>query len=660
MTRVISVSPSRPLYDACWEWIKSRKQVLGAAGVIAGAAVVAFHNSFSGPFIFDDITSIPYNPSIRHLWPLNEVVFPSHQDVATVNGRPLINLSFAVNYALSGTTVQGYHILNLLIHILCGVTLLGVIRRTLLQPALHERFGSAAFPLALIIAVLWTVHPLQTESVTYMTQRCESLMGFFYLLTLYAFIRATETGGNTRWLLLSVITCLLGTASKEVMISAPLILLIYDRTFVAGTFRKALTERKAYYAGLACSWVFLAWMMARAGTRDDTVGYVPGLTPQIYIYNQFHAVVHYLRLAIWPSPLVFDYGPPEISRFGQVGFDALIVLSLLAGTMFALRRAPTLANLWPVLGFLGCWFFLILAPSSSFIPVKDVMVEHRMYLSLVAVIALVVTVVYAWLGWRGMALFLLVAPIYITLTILRNDDYRSSVAIWSDTAAKRPLNARAHENLAYALAVSGQTAKAQEHYEEALKIDPTDSRAHSNLGGILVQMGRTSDAMKEYQVALQIDPGNGAAHTNRGVILSQKGRAAEAMAEFEEALKCDHQDAEAHNNLGVALAGLDRMPEAMQQYEAALEIDPDYADAHGNLGSALGQMGKLPEAMEQYREVLRINPQDAEAHYNLGVALTGLGEIPEAIAQYEEALKINPSYTHARNNLAWLQTKHAP
>ncbi len=144
--------------------------------------------------------------------------------------------------------------------------------------------------------MLWTVHPLQTEAVTYLAQRCESLMGLFYLLTLYSFIRATEQGSHSRWLLLSVMTCLLGTASKEVMISAPLTILLYDRTFVARTFWKALTERKAYYAGLACSWLFLAWMMARAGTRTDTVGHVPGLTPQIYILNQFHAIVHYLRL----------------------------------------------------------------------------------------------------------------------------------------------------------------------------------------------------------------------------------------------------------------------------------------------------------------------------------------------------------------------------
>src|SRR5471032_444755 len=135
MARVTSASSTRSTGEACGEWIKSNRWTLGAAVAIAAAAVVAFHNSFSGPFIYDDLTSIPFNASIRHLWPVGEVLFPSHQDVATVNGRPLVNLSFALNYALGGTAVHGYHVLNLLIHILCGITLLGVVRRTLLQPA---------------------------------------------------------------------------------------------------------------------------------------------------------------------------------------------------------------------------------------------------------------------------------------------------------------------------------------------------------------------------------------------------------------------------------------------------------------------------------------------------------------------------------------------
>src|ERR1039458_595429 len=153
--------------------------------LVVAVGLVAYHNSFTGPFIFDDMYTIRDNPTIRRVWPIWQALSPPHRGGTTVEGRPLINLSFAVNYALGAYHVWGYHALNLSVHILAGLTLLGVVRRTLRQPRLRGRFSAAADGLALATAVLWMVHPLQTESVTYIVQRAESLMGLFYLLTLY-------------------------------------------------------------------------------------------------------------------------------------------------------------------------------------------------------------------------------------------------------------------------------------------------------------------------------------------------------------------------------------------------------------------------------------------------------------------------------------------
>lgn len=652
---MISGAPSRTVGEKLRGWIQGRGKILGAAALIAVSAVVAYRNSFSGPYIFDDITSIPYNRSIHHLWPPWSVLFPAIHGEATINGRPLSNLSFALNYAVGSSAVWGFHLVNLVIHILAGIALMGVLRRTFQQPALRPRFGGAALPLALLIAVLWTVHPLQTESVTYLTQRCESMMGLFYLLTIYAFIRATEPGGGARWLGWSVAACFLGTLSKEAMISAPLVVLLYDRTFVSGFFLKALAQRKFYYAGLACTWPLLAWDMMRAGTRADTVGHVPGLTPWTYLLNQLHSITGYLRLAFWPYPQVFDYGPPEISRLSQVLPEALLILLLAGGTCLALRRVPTADSLWPVLGFLGGWFFLILAPSSSFVPVKDVMVEHRMYLPLAAVITLVVSGAYYWTGWRGAAVFILAVPVFMSLTVWRNNDYRTAVAIWADAVRKRPDNPRAHGNLAFEMAVIGQSMEALTEFREAVRLDPQDSKAHTNLGGILVRMGNVPEAMKEYETALKLDPKNGAVHTNMGILLARQGKNTEAMTEFEEALRCDDQDVAAHNNLGVLLADAGKLPEAVEQYRQAVEINPDYVEAHRNLGSALGAQGKFAEALKQYQEVLRLQPMDSSAHYNMAVALTGLGRAEEAVEQYKITLKLSPANGRARINLLMLQ-----
>jgi hypothetical protein len=204
--------------------------VSGWAGVLAGAVLVlaalaAYHNSFSGPLIWDDLFSITDNPTIRH-W--SSALSPPN-DVG-VGGRPTSNLTLALNYALGGTEVWGYHAFNLLIHTIAGLTLLGLMGRTLQRPALSERFGAAALPLALAVAVIWTVHPLQTEAVTYITQRYESLMGLFYLLTLYCFVRSVESAAPAKWQLLSVVAGLLGVLSKEIIVSAPVMVLLYVRS----------------------------------------------------------------------------------------------------------------------------------------------------------------------------------------------------------------------------------------------------------------------------------------------------------------------------------------------------------------------------------------------------------------------------------------------
>ncbi len=162
-----------------------------AAGLITLATVAAFSNSFAGPFVFDDIPSIVKNPTIRQLWPLWPTLCPP-RDGETVTGRPLLNLSLAINYAVSGQRVWSYHAANLGIHVFAALLLFGILRRSFLLPTMRDRWGTAALPLALVVALLWAIHPLQTESVTYIVQRAESLVGLFYFLTLYCFVRARK------------------------------------------------------------------------------------------------------------------------------------------------------------------------------------------------------------------------------------------------------------------------------------------------------------------------------------------------------------------------------------------------------------------------------------------------------------------------------------
>jgi len=618
--------------------------------------MLAYHNSFSGPFIFDDLDSIPENPHMRRLWPIGEALSPPVRSL--VGGRPIVNFSLALNYAMGGLAVWGYHALNLTIHLLAALTLFGLVRRTLLQPGLRERFGAAADWVALAVAVIWTVHPLQTEAVTYVSQRCESLMGLFYLLTLYGFVRGAESPGHARWFVLSVVACALGMATKEVMVTAPVMVLLYDRTFVSQSFRRAWSQHGRLYLALAGTWLLLGCLMT--GLNRD-VGYGLGCTWWGYALTECPAIVHYLRLALWPQPLIFDYGDyvPTTHLMAMAPY-ALILAVLATAVLFELKRRPAV-------GFVGAWFFVILAPTSSVVPiVGSPMAEHRMYLPLASVVTLAVVGALV-LGKRllhkqpGVVLGCVaggtVVALLTLLTIQRNRDYNSAVTMWQDTVEKRPDNHRAHSSLGSALLQAGQLQEAMEQCQQALRLKPDLFRVHINWGDALLRAGNTREAIGHYEQALRLQPNYAEAHYNLGSAWQQLGNLDEAKQHYEQAVRLDPDYARAHNNLGVVLFMLHRLPEATAQYEEALRLDPDYARAHFNLGLALAQLGHVPEAMQHWEQDLRINPNHAESHYYLGVALEQTGRVSEAIGHYEQALHLKPDFTDAQTALARLQAR---
>jgi tetratricopeptide (TPR) repeat protein len=623
--------------------------------LIIAAGVWAYHNSFQGQFVFDDVESIAENPHIRHLWPVWEALKQPPKGGTTVAGRPIVGLSLAINYAISGLRVRGYHTLNLAIHVAAGLVLFGIARRTLLQPPLRQRFGMAALPLALVIALIWVVHPLQTESVTYVAQRAESMMGLFHLLTLYCVIRGAESDSPNIWYTLSVTSCLLGMASKEVMVSAPLIVLLYDRTFLCGSFAEAWRRRARLYLGLAATWMLLGHLMLSTGNRSGSVGLGTGLAWQPYALTQLQAILHYLHLSIWPHPLVFDYGSVLANGADEILPGALIVLGMLAGTVVAIRR-------WPSVGFLGAWFFAILAPTSSVLPVaSQTIAEHRMYLPLAAVVAAVVLGAFD-IGKRlfnkqpGVVLGCVASGfavvLFTSLTIQRNRDYTSALAIWQDTVEKCPNNARAQLNLGDALLKTGKPQDAIGHLEQALRIKHDLPMAHNDLGMGLVQLGRLQEGIGHYEQALRVKPDDARAHYNWANALLQAGRVQEAISHYEQALRIEPDFATAHINLGDIYFGEGKVREAIGHYEQALQVAPDYAAAHNNLAVVLMGQGRLQEAIGHYEQAVRLQPDFAEAHYNLAVALERAGRVQEAISHDEQALRLKPDYAAAHNNLA--------
>jgi hypothetical protein len=523
------------------------------------AAVVVYANSFSGPFLFDDQNSIVGNTQIRQLWPLSIPLSPPRD--TPVAGRPLVNLSFALNYAVHGLDVRGYHVVNLAIHVLAAITLFGVVRRTLMLSSVGRALSgspreadNARSTAAFACALVWMLHPLQTESVNYLTERTESLMGLFYLLTLYCSIRGgiRDPGSGIRgirgirkWEVASVLSCAAGMLCKESMVTAPVMVVLYDRVFMFESWRTAFRARRGLYTGLAASWLVLAALLS-ANPRTSA-GFETDTSPWIYLLNQFVMIPRYLWLTIWPRELVLDYGLPRPLILQDVLPQAALVVALGVATLFALVR-------WPLVGFLGAWFFITLAPSSSFVPIAtEVGAERRMYLPLVGLmVSMVIAICVA--GRKGppdvrrpgpdfrtrQAILLAIALLLAVGTFLRNREYASRLSIAETIVERWP-----------------------------------SGRGRYILGVELLRVGRRPEAMTELRASAIDYP---AARYALGTELFSEGQlnaAVEELLAFLEAHPTHANALPAHDQLGRAYMLLGRPDQALEEFKIVL-AQPDY------------------------------------------------------------------------------------
>jgi len=669
----------------------ARWRTLIACALLVGTGALAYSNSFAGCFILDD-NSFTNNENI--------VAPGSIWDILTTRptSRPLVNLTFAANYAAGGYELWGYHLVNLLVHILAGLVLYGVVRRTLSGRTLGGRFAEHASWLALAVALLWLVHPLQTASVTYLVQRSEVMMGLFYLLTLHAAIRSFDSPRRKLWYAAAVVCCGLGMLCKQVMVTAPLIVPLYDRTFAAGTFRAALRRRWGLYAGLAATWsllfpsVPLLYGVESAGFGAEFIHWWE------YAMTEPAVILHYLWLTIWPAGLCFDYAWGVADQVGEFLPQVIVVAVLIGLSVWALRRAPAA-------GFAGVWTFLLLAPTSSILPIADLAFEHRMYLSLAGIVALVVCGGYAggralWqrLGPPGpnrgplgrLLAAVILAGVAVALggrTYRRNQDYHSHIGMWAKTAAQRPGNFRAQNNYAALLMREGRLDEADEHYRAALRANPLYAISHRGLAQVLEKQGRLDEAAEHYQQAARIDPRDALAWAGLAETLYRAGKMNETIAACREALNLRANTAEVEYtlakalsrtgsfpeavehyrrairgglvhpqvlyNLGLALARMGRDDEAIEVYRQVLQLQPDHAGARRGLGIALSEAGHPEQAIENLTEALRLEPDHFGAHYNLGLVLMDQGQYAESVRHLRDCLQIRPDFLPARNALAW-------
>lgn len=605
--------------------------------LIVLSGVLVYSNTFSAPFLFDDYRWIVDRQSTHRWWP------PSIAMQRT--NRPVGVYTFALNHAVHELEVAGYHVVNLLIHLCSGLLVWGIFRRTFERDAMPARVRESARGLSLAIALLWTVHPLQTQAVTYIVQRLESLMGMFYLATLYTFIRSERSFRPQIWLLLSVVSCGLGMATKEVIVSAPLIVLWYDRLFVASDWKSIWRCRKFYYAGLFSTWGILVWCLLRYQVRyEGAIAVGLKVTPWQYLLTQAEVIVHYLRLCFWPAGQCLDYGWPIVTSLRDVWWEGLLIVGLLLGTIFALVRGSK----WSLL---GGWFFLILAPSSSFVPIIDAAFEHRMYLPSIAVIAGAVL----GLGWcldragrRTVAIGLVVASVVAlgATAHSRNSVYRSEASMWRDVFAKAPHHPRASRWLGQILARDGQLDEALVFFERAIELDESDPLDWMNLADALAAADRGDEALAHLEYARSIVTSREfLIEHHQGQLLQRFDRLPEAIALGEELIASHPDDAVGYSMIALLHQRVD--PErALTFAREALERTPAEPALQRLYGTLLIENGRAAEALPVLESCLA-TVENGETRLQIGRALAAMGESERADAWFHEMIEEHQSVADA-------------
>jgi tetratricopeptide (TPR) repeat protein len=646
-----------------------------AVVVLAGA--LAYANALRGPFIYDDAVAVVGNEHIRTLQ-FPDALFADRENPAA--GRPVVNLSFALNYAAAELNPVAYHVTNLALHLLCAVVLFALARRTF-----------ASDNIAFAIALLWVVHPLNSEVVDYVTERSESLMALFFLLTLCCAARARSPQGlrdRNAWTACAIGACAIGMACKETMAVAPLVVMAYDRAFTFDSWSAAFRARWRLYAGLAATWTVLAALLA-TGPRIHSAGFTSEASPWTNLLNQTVMIVRYLRLAAWPRELVVNYGWPRPLTVGDVLPQALLVVALLSLTIAAAAR-------WPRLACAGVWFFLILAPTSSFIPIAtEVGAERRMYLPLVALVALAVVGINT-LRRRlrapvaaTMALLTLSTIALAAATLDRNREYASQ-AVLAETTRDRWPSPTATAMVGLERRDAGRTAEAIDLLREAGAAGYPPAWYHA--GGLLMTAGRVDEALAALQTFVEQAPMVADAvparlMMGRALLARHQVQAARVQAEQARAMDRSSVDAvglladcqlaagefdgaianlqiylarrpgdvAAAVNYGIALASSGRPREAMAAFQRARDIDPRDPRPHKNIAALALNSNDLQTAGLAAEDAVKAAPSDAEAYDLLGRALAEAGRIADARAAFERALVLDANNAQARADLELLK-----
>jgi tetratricopeptide (TPR) repeat protein len=589
--------------------------------MLAVVVIFIYSDTLTTPFIFDDIDNIRDNPHIRVPYlSIENLAWAGFQSPCA--NRPIANISFALNYYLHGYNLVGFHAVNILIHIASGFLFYFLIKATLQTPVLRGRYAKVGW-LPFFAAFLWLVHPLQTQSVTYLVQRMNSMAAMFYVLSMLLYVKfRLNTGHRAKWPILGgcILAGLLAFGTKEISATLPGFILLYEWYFFQGLSRQWAKRRVLILAGFGAFTIVIALVyfgsepFARIlndyNSRDFTLGQ--------RVMTQFRVVMFYVSLLIWPHPSRLSLDHDIALSYSLI--DPMTTLASLSIILALLLLAILIARREPLISFCIFWFFGNLIIESSVIGLEMIF-EHRNYLpSMMAILLLVALIFkYAKPAWLAVVALCIAGTVFTVWTYERNLTWSNEISLYRDCVEKAPAKARPYNNLGAALMENGRLAEAIEQFQTALKIKPEFADAHYNLGYILSRQGKLEAGIYHLGQSLRLEPTKRKALNNLGVALALQGRYQEAANNFETALKLNPMDADVHNNLGFALKNSGSPEAAVRHFTRALELDPRHADAHNNLGLALKDKGQIEAARRHFSRALEINPNFTQARRNLDI-----------------------------------------
>ena len=634
--------------------------------LILAVGLIVYSNTLNAPFYWDDsnFTDSPLIKSFDYfIHPEKAKGFLGYGGFLS---RYVGYFTFALNYRINGLDVTGYHLVNIAIHLITALLVYRLVSLTLKTPFFTEGRDHAATDartgfIALLSALLFVAHPIQTQAVTYIVQRFASLAALFYLLALTNYLKGrlvlagsptpptllppegeSREGGSRRplaaagWFAAALVSALLALKTKEIAYTLPITVLLFEMLLFTRDSRKrtlALGLAVLPVVGLIATKVTGGSLAELATQLDRATRLQTDMSRWDYLATQCWVVLTYLRLLLLPvgQRLDYDYQLYDSFFYPEVIVSGLLLLALVAAACYFLRRSRARedegAVLYRVIALGIFWFFVTLSIESSLIPIVDVIFEHRVYLPSVGIFM----ALSAWLsliggredslpGWPGVKV---AAGCLAALVILcgaaysRNGLWGDEVAFWEDNAWKTPQKSRVYVNLARALEQRGEAEEAKVAYGTALKLDPKQTDTLLNMGLMDVQNGRLDQALQQFRAALVIDPKLIEAHNNIGMIYGMQSRLDEALNEFQQVVRLDPTLAAPHNNIAFLYAQQKRNDEALAEYAKCLALDPDYEKAYVNRGMLLKSMGRTAEARADFRRALEINPESAEAALQL-------------------------------------------